>query len=165
MGYRDRGRHTLAQPEQRLQGDLRLTRRLAGLDAPAPGASYARGTGGVRWSPDCASQPTLPRAQRLHGAFWIGNTIEAKQSMGRSMTSTTLPWLRAILLACAALGAQPAAAAGITLGYSENGNLLTSTQVGEMCQFVTGKSLVVSTQAGETRIQPNAVCPPPAKNT
>lgn len=39
--------------------------------------------------------------------------------MGRSMTSTTLPWLRTILLACAALGAQPAAAAGITLGYSD----------------------------------------------
>jgi outer membrane lipoprotein SlyB len=53
---------------------------------------------------------------------------------------------------------------GVTLGYSEGGNLLTSTQVGEMCQFAPGKSLVVSTQANETRIQPNAVCPP-SKNT
>jgi outer membrane lipoprotein SlyB len=50
---------------------------------------------------------------------------------------------------------------GVTLGYNENGNLLTSTQVGQMCQFQLGRSLVVSTQANETRIQPNAVCPPP----
>jgi len=54
---------------------------------------------------------------------------------------------------------------GVTLGYNESGNLLTSTQVGAMCQFQPGKSLVVSTQANETRIQPNAVCPVPAKNT
>ena len=53
---------------------------------------------------------------------------------------------------------------GVTLGYSEGGNLLSSTQVGEMCQFEPGKALVISTQESETRIQPNAVCPPP-KNT
>jgi outer membrane lipoprotein SlyB len=50
---------------------------------------------------------------------------------------------------------------GVTLGYSEDGNLVTSTQVGELCQFQSGKALLVSTQANETRIQPNAVCPPP----
>lgn len=53
---------------------------------------------------------------------------------------------------------------GVTLGYNENGNLMTSTQVGEMCQFAPGKSLVVSTQANETRIQANAVCPLPPKS-
>ncbi|OYV35877.1 MAG: hypothetical protein B7Z81_08120 [Acidocella sp. 20-61-6] len=39
---------------------------------------------------------------------------------------------------------------GVTLGYNENGNLLTSTQVGQMCEFKLGRSLVVSTQANET---------------
>ncbi len=53
---------------------------------------------------------------------------------------------------------------GVTLGYNQDGNLMTSTQVGELCQFAPGKSLVIATQPGETRIQPNAVCPP-AKNT
>jgi outer membrane lipoprotein SlyB len=50
---------------------------------------------------------------------------------------------------------------GVTIGYSEDGNLLTSTQVGEMCQFQPGKALVVATQENETRVQPNAVCPQP----
>jgi outer membrane lipoprotein SlyB len=50
---------------------------------------------------------------------------------------------------------------GVTIGYTEAGNTLTSTQVGEMCQFQMGKALVVSTQQNETRVQPNAACPPP----
>jgi outer membrane lipoprotein SlyB len=50
---------------------------------------------------------------------------------------------------------------GVTIGYTEAGNTLTSTQVGEMCQFQMGKALVVSTQQNETRVQPNATCPPP----
>lgn len=50
---------------------------------------------------------------------------------------------------------------GVTIGYSEDGALRTSTQVGQMCQFKLGQALVVSTQQNETRVQPNAECPPP----
>jgi len=50
---------------------------------------------------------------------------------------------------------------GVTIGYNEDGHLYTSTQVGEMCQFKTGQALVVSTGQNETRVQPNASCPPP----
>jgi outer membrane lipoprotein SlyB len=48
---------------------------------------------------------------------------------------------------------------GVTIGYTEAGALHTSTQVGEMCQFQMGQAMVVTTQANETRVQPNAVCP------
>ncbi len=54
--------------------------------------------------------------------------------------------------------------AGVTIGYNEAGQILTSTQVGQMCQFKAGAALVVSTQQNETRVQPNAICPPPAKS-
>lgn len=48
---------------------------------------------------------------------------------------------------------------GVTIGYTEAGALHTSTQVGDMCQFKFGQALVVTTQANETRVQPNAICP------
>jgi outer membrane lipoprotein SlyB len=75
-------------------------------------------------------------------------------------------------MAGAALGGVAGAAAGsltgstalvdaVTIGYTEDGNLHTSTQVGEMCQFKEGQALVVITQANETRVQPNSTCPTP----
>lgn len=48
---------------------------------------------------------------------------------------------------------------GVTIGYNQDGNIHTSTQVGELCQFKLGQALVVSTQQNETRVQPNAACP------
>lgn len=48
---------------------------------------------------------------------------------------------------------------GVTIGYTENGQLRTSTEVGQMCQFKLGQALVVSTSPTETRVQPNAECP------
>lgn len=48
---------------------------------------------------------------------------------------------------------------GVTIGYTQNGSLHTSTQVGKMCQFKMGQALVIITKANETRVQPNAVCP------
>lgn len=48
---------------------------------------------------------------------------------------------------------------GVTIGYTEAGALHTSTQVGDMCQFKMGQAMVVTTQANETRVQPNAICP------
>lgn len=48
---------------------------------------------------------------------------------------------------------------GVTIGYSQNGSLHTSTQVGKMCEFKIGSALVVSTSSNETRVQPNATCP------
>ncbi|VVP61673.1 hypothetical protein PS870_06412 [Pseudomonas fluorescens] len=53
---------------------------------------------------------------------------------------------------------------GVLLGYSEAGKIYTSTQVGKPCEFAPGKiSLMVQMLSNETRIQPNATCPPPAK--
>ena len=48
---------------------------------------------------------------------------------------------------------------GVTLTYSENNKVYTSSQVGLPCEFQLGTALVVSTQKNETRVQPNAQCP------
>jgi outer membrane lipoprotein SlyB len=48
---------------------------------------------------------------------------------------------------------------GVTIGYTEDGSIHTSTQVGEVCQFKEGQALVVITQQNEMRVQPNSACP------
>lgn len=53
---------------------------------------------------------------------------------------------------------------GVLIGYSENGQVFTSAQVGRACQFSTESvSLIVTMLNDETRIQPNATCPPATK--
>ena len=54
---------------------------------------------------------------------------------------------------------------GVLLGYSLNGKIYTSTQVGRTCQFEKGQvALMVTMLTNETRIQPNGTCPvEPAK--
>ncbi|MCY1289800.1 hypothetical protein D9M68_475450 [compost metagenome] len=54
---------------------------------------------------------------------------------------------------------------GVLIGYSENGKIFTSAQVGRPCEFQIGEiSLMVMTVSNETRIQPNASCPDPKKS-
>lgn len=54
---------------------------------------------------------------------------------------------------------------GVLIGYAENGKIFTSAQVGRPCEFKVGEiSLMVMTISNETRIQPNASCPEPAKD-
>lgn len=48
---------------------------------------------------------------------------------------------------------------GVSLTYVLDDKTYNSAQVGQMCQFVPGKAIVVSSTANETRVQPNAVCP------
>lgn len=53
---------------------------------------------------------------------------------------------------------------GVLIGYSEDGKIFTSAQVGRPCQFQVGQiSLMVMTLSNETRIQPNGSCPEPVK--
>ena len=53
---------------------------------------------------------------------------------------------------------------GVLIGYSENGKIFTSAQVGRTCEFKIGEiSLMVMMLSNETRIQPNATCPEPTK--
>lgn len=44
---------------------------------------------------------------------------------------------------------------GVTITYKFGEQLLSSTQVGKMCEFKTGIAMMVSTNGNETRIQPN----------
>lgn len=48
---------------------------------------------------------------------------------------------------------------GVTIAYSENGKMFTSTQVGRLCEYKLGDAVVVSTGQNETRVQPNTTCP------
>jgi len=48
---------------------------------------------------------------------------------------------------------------GVQIGYSENGQMFNSAQVGKTCEFRQGTAIIVSTSPTETRIQPNATCP------
>jgi outer membrane lipoprotein SlyB len=52
---------------------------------------------------------------------------------------------------------------GVSVTYEQDGRTLNSTEVGEACQFSPGKAVLFSTDGKETRIQPNAACPPAAK--
>ncbi|MEZ9997900.1 hypothetical protein [Vibrio sp. 10N.261.46.A3] len=47
----------------------------------------------------------------------------------------------------------------VSITYSEDNEIYTSTQVGLECEFKVGTALVITTQKNETRIQPNAACP------
>lgn len=48
---------------------------------------------------------------------------------------------------------------GVSITYVEKGKTYTSTQVGRKCEFIPGTAIVISTEAKETRVQPNATCP------
>lgn len=48
---------------------------------------------------------------------------------------------------------------GVSITYSENHKIFTSTQVGHSCEFHPGVALVITTKKNETRVQPNATCP------
>lgn len=54
---------------------------------------------------------------------------------------------------------------GVTITYTEKAGTFSSTQVGKMCEFRAGKSVLISMSQNETRIQPNAECPVEAKKS
>jgi outer membrane lipoprotein SlyB len=44
---------------------------------------------------------------------------------------------------------------GVTITYKLEDQMLSSTQVGKLCEFKSGQAMMVSTNNSETRIQPN----------
>ncbi|MGM8225253.1 hypothetical protein ACSV5M_01635 [Cellvibrio sp. ARAG 10.3] len=48
---------------------------------------------------------------------------------------------------------------GVSLVYVEDGETLSSAQVGKLCEFKPGVAVIISTGENETRVQPNATCP------
>lgn len=70
----------------------------------------------------------------------------------------------AVGIAAGSLVASEVLVDGVLLGYSLDGKIFTSTQVGKPCEFVIGEiALMVSMVTNETRIQPNGTCPVPGK--
>jgi outer membrane lipoprotein SlyB len=52
---------------------------------------------------------------------------------------------------------------GVSITYEDEGQTFNSAQVGQICEYVPGKAIVVETGPGTTRIQPNATCPVQSK--
>lgn len=52
---------------------------------------------------------------------------------------------------------------GVSIAYKQDGKVFNSAEVGKVCEFQPGTAVMISTGPNETRIQPNAVCPPPSK--
>lgn len=50
---------------------------------------------------------------------------------------------------------------GVSITYEDHGSTFSSAQVGRMCEFAPGRTIMISTTPTETRIQPNATCPAP----
>jgi outer membrane lipoprotein SlyB len=50
---------------------------------------------------------------------------------------------------------------GVSITYTDHGGTFSSAQVGKTCEYVPGQAIMVSTSPTETRVQPNATCPPP----
>lgn len=48
---------------------------------------------------------------------------------------------------------------GVSIFYQDNGKILTSTQVGHMCEFSQGLAMVVISEKDSSRIQPNSATP------
>ncbi len=48
---------------------------------------------------------------------------------------------------------------GVSITYSDNQKIVTSAQIGKVCEFKPGPSVIDSTaDVNETRVQPNATC-------
>ncbi|MCJ8299026.1 MAG: glycine zipper 2TM domain-containing protein [Pseudomonadales bacterium] len=47
---------------------------------------------------------------------------------------------------------------GVQLSYQDKGQLVTSVQVGSLCEFKLGQAVSMVIKQNETRIQPNATC-------
>lgn len=52
---------------------------------------------------------------------------------------------------------------GVSLTYKDAGKVYTSTEIGKACEFTIGIAVLLSSDSKETRIQPNATCPPEPK--
>lgn len=48
---------------------------------------------------------------------------------------------------------------GVSIAYEQGSKTYNSAQVGRPCEFVPGTAVMITTEAKETRIQPNSVCP------
>jgi hypothetical protein len=48
---------------------------------------------------------------------------------------------------------------GVSITYSDNQKIVTSSQTGRVCEFSPGQSRLIETDDNETRIQSNATCP------
>ena len=80
--------------------------------------------------------------------------------LGAAATTGTTVAGGAVGVAAGSMVADKVLVQGVTIAYSENNAMFTSTQVGQLCEFKLGDAVLVSAaNQNETRIQPNAACP------
>ena len=81
------------------------------------------------------------------GGIGVGGTVATTAAGG------------AIGVAAGSLVSDKVLVEGVTIAYSENASMFTSTQVGILCEYKLGDAVVISTAQNETRVQSNATCP------
>lgn len=80
--------------------------------------------------------------------------------LGAAATTGTTVAGGAVGVAAGSMVSDKVLVQGVTIAYSENNAMFTSTQVGQLCEFKLGDAVLVSAaNQNETRIQPNAACP------
>ncbi len=127
-------------------------------------AQEARGIKILKLMP---AQVEVDNSQQKQQAQVVGGVLGALAGglggglgrIGTGGTVATTAGGAALGVAAGSLVADKVLVEGVTIAYSENGKMFTSTQVGRLCEYKLGDAVVVSTGQNETRVQPNATCP------
>jgi len=127
-------------------------------------AQAARGIKILKLMP---AQIEVDNIQQKHQAEVAGGILGALAGglgggfggIGTGGTIATTAGGGAIGVAAGSLVSDKALVEGVTIAYSENAKMFTSSQVGKLCEYKLGDAVVVSTTQNETRVQSNATCP------
>jgi outer membrane lipoprotein SlyB len=118
------------------------------------------------------AQVQVDNSQNQHTAQVVGGILGA---IGGGLLGGSLAYNGVAGGAVGAVGGGAAGAAagslvpgtvlvgGVSITNEDGGNTFNSAQVGQICEYVPGKAIVVETGPGTTRIQPNANCPVQSK--
>jgi outer membrane lipoprotein SlyB len=95
------------------------------------------------------------------GAALLGSIVGAALGSGRDSGTALVGGLAGGVVGglAGSVVSDTALVDAVSITYSENNEIFTSTQVGLACEFKVGTALVITTQSNETRVQPNAACP------
>jgi outer membrane lipoprotein SlyB len=93
------------------------------------------------------------------GGSAVGNKNQRKVGIGNGAAAGA-----AMGAAAGSMVADKVLVNGVSITYQLGNKIFTSAQVGRMCEFKAGRdAMLISTNATETRIQPNNECPKEAK--
>jgi len=94
----------------------------------------------------------------------LSGTAVANKNSRKVSTESGLVAGAAMGAAAGSLVSDKTLVSGVTIAYQLGNKIFTSAQVGRLCEFQASKdALLISTNANETRVQPNSECPQESK--